>query len=158
MPKMPQLMQVSGYLQWYQDYFDVADDDVVDVDVVASFFLCLYLCDFPILVLWFGWLLYLFRHILLIPMIITAITIIPIVIVSAALRGCQSELLNNNYIREEPGEPNCSKIWSDLLVIEKSSSIVRDVKILMVIISFPTDLTYKLIDYGISSWMSYSMV
>jgi hypothetical protein len=54
MPEMPQLMEVSGYLQGYQDYFDVPDEDEdadVDIDAVASFFLCLYLCDFPIFVL-----------------------------------------------------------------------------------------------------------
>ena len=42
-------MHVLGYLQCYQDYFDVDDEDDVDVDV-DSFFLCLYFCDFPILV------------------------------------------------------------------------------------------------------------
>lgn len=68
-----------------------------------------------------------------------------VVILSAALRGCQSELLlDDNYIRDEPGELNDSKIRSDLLVIKKSFSIARDDEILMMIISFTTDLTYKL--------------
>ena len=81
-----------------------------------------------------------------------------VVIVSAALRGCQSELLHdNNYIRDEPGEPNNSKIRSDLLVIKKSFSIAREDEILMMIISSTTDLTYKLVDYSISNWMSCSM-
>ena len=86
-----------------------------------------------------------------------------VVILSAALRGCQSELLlddnyiRDNYIRDEPGELNDSKIRSDLLVIKKSFSIARDDEIFVMIISFTTDLTYKLVDYGISNWMSCSM-
>ena len=91
-------------------------------------------------------------------MIIAVITMILVVIVSTALRGCQSELLHdNNYIRDEPGEPNYSKIWSNLLVIEKFFSIAREDEILMMIISFTTDLTYELVDYSISNWMSCSM-
>ena len=81
-----------------------------------------------------------------------------VVILSAALRGCQSELLlDDNYIRDEPGELNDSKIRSDLLVIKKSFSIARDDEIFVMIISFTTDLTYKLVDYCISNWMSCSM-
>ena len=91
-------------------------------------------------------------------MIIAVITMILVVILSAALRGCQSELLlDDNYIRDEPGELNDSKIRSDLLVIKKSFSIARDDEIFVMIISFTTDLTYKLVDYGISNWMSCSM-
>jgi hypothetical protein len=51
MPEMPRLMQVSEYLQRSQDYFDVVDEDDSDYDAVASFFLSLYLYDFPILVI-----------------------------------------------------------------------------------------------------------
>jgi hypothetical protein len=81
-----------------------------------------------------------------------------VVILSAALRGCQSDLLlDDNYIRDEPGELNDSKFRSDLLVIKKSFSIARDDEIFVMIISFTTDLTYKLVDYGISNWMSCSM-
>jgi hypothetical protein len=81
-----------------------------------------------------------------------------VVILSAALRGCQSELLlDDNYIRDEPCELNDSKFRSDLLVIKKSFSIARDDEIFVMIISFTTDLTYKLVDYGISNWMSCSM-
>jgi hypothetical protein len=81
-----------------------------------------------------------------------------VVILSAALRGCQSDLLlDDNYIRDEPGELNDSKFRSDLLVIKKSFSIARDDEIFVMIISFTTDLTYKLVDYGISNWTSCSM-
>jgi hypothetical protein len=91
-------------------------------------------------------------------MIIAVITMILVVILSAALRGCQSDLLlDDNYIRDEPGELNDSKFRSDLLVIKKSFSIARDDEIFVMIISFTTDLTYKLVDYGISNWMSCSM-
>jgi hypothetical protein len=51
MPEMPRLMQVSEYLQRSQDYFDVVDEDDSDDDAVASFFLCLFLCNFSILVI-----------------------------------------------------------------------------------------------------------
>ena len=108
-------MQVSGYLQRSQDYFDIADnDDDSDADAVASFFLCLYLYDFPTVsfdLVNFFTLFAIFSLSLLITMIIAVITMIPVVIVSAALRGCQSELLpDDNYIRDEPGEPKDSKI------------------------------------------------